>query len=161
MYRPTTPRSSAGRSGCFDEAGLELPSVTITHHGEDRAACRGRAGQYQQRDGRVSIDICTLQGGLLVERLVLHELAHAWADHDLDRDHREQFRDRRGWIAWASDEAGWHDLGREQAAEIIAWGLSDRPIPNVLVGRSSCVDLELGYRALTGTPPLHGLRDRC
>lgn len=68
----------------------------------------------------------------------------------------------RGWTYWtAHDGVGWSELGSEQAAEIVAWGLSDRPIPSVLVHQASCAEFEVGYRALTGMAPLHGLTDRC
>ena len=39
--------------------------------------------------------------------------------------------------------------------------LSDRPIRPVFLEQSGCDDLDAGYRALTGQPPLHGLDERC
>ena len=43
----------------------------------------------------------------------------------------------------------------------MVWGLIDRPIRIVQIDDSSCDQLDDGFRALTGVPPLHGYRDLC
>jgi hypothetical protein len=61
-----------------------------------------------------------------------------------------------------SQEAAWHESGSEQAAEMMVWGLFDRPVRIVtIINEHSCNDLDAGYRAFTGQPPLHGYRDYC
>jgi hypothetical protein len=57
--------------------------------------------------------------------------------------------------------AQWHTYGAEQAAQIIVWGLIDRPIRIATIPDSSCVDLRTGYILLTGRRPLHGYKDLC
>ena len=146
----------------FDEAGLELPPLRITHHGDDREPCQGVGGFHRSRDGISVIDFCTTKVGMFAERLVLHELAHAWTDHQLTDARKSEFQDLRGWTHWvAHEDASWDELGCEQAAEIIAWGLSDRPIRSILIAQASCEDFEVGYRTLTGRPPPPGHPDRC
>jgi hypothetical protein len=58
-------------------------------------------------------------------------------------------------------EVPWHENGTEQAAEIMVWGLIDEPLGMARIYQTTCSDLEAGYRALTGTAPLNGLRDLC
>lgn len=146
----------------YDQAGLELPPLRIVHHGDDHQPCRGSTGFHHCRDGVSVIDLCTTTGGKLAERLVLHEIAHAWAAHGLTDRGMDEFQSLRGWTHWsAEDGVSWSDLGCEQAAEIIASGVSDRPIPTVLISETRCTDFEEGYRVLTGTTPPHGVPGRC
>ena len=67
----------------------------------------------------------------------------------------------RGLEQWRGDAADWHDLGAEHAAEIMVWGLMDRPVWPAYLPASSCADLQAGYETLTGRPPLHGYTDFC
>jgi len=146
----------------FDEAGLRLPPLEFVYHGDDRTACSGWAGVHRHVDGRSSVHICTSEPGPVTEALVLHETAHAWAAHDLPEDRKRDFRSLRGWTVWSDHgTVDWHENGSEQAAEIMVWGLMDRPIGIVTIHDSSCADLEAGFRALTGQGPLHGYRDHC
>lgn len=146
----------------YDQAGLELPHIRITHHGDERAACGGTAGMFHRSDGSSFIELCTTTAGKLGERLVIHELAHAWAAHQVDEETKLEFQALRGWTHWfAHDGTAWDELGCEQAAEILVWGLSDRPIGSMLIDQSSCADFDASYRALTGKAPLNGLPDRC
>lgn len=62
----------------------------------------------------------------------------------------------KGWR-----EGEWHERGAENAAEIIAWGLIDRPVKPVRIYDNDCDQLLGGYVILTGTDPLHGLTDVC
>jgi len=94
--------------------------------------------------------------------MILHEMAHAWADRALTDERKASFQELRGWEHWrAHDEVAWHENGTEQAAEIMVWGLVDRPIPMLRIHQASCEELEAGYRTLTGAAPLHGFRDHC
>lgn len=146
----------------FDEAGLRLPPTRFVHHGVDRTACSGRRGVHEYVNGRSTINICTDDPGKVTEALVLHETAHAWAAHDLSDERKADFQSLRGWTYWRNhQEADWHENGSEQAAEMILWGLIDRPVGIVTINDHRCEDLDAGYRALTGQPPLHGYRDHC
>lgn len=148
--------------GLFDEAELELPPVRFVYHGDDTTPCSGWGGVHRSADGRSTIDICRSDAGGATPWLFLHELAHAWAAHDLDDGRRADFQALRGWTHWSDhEELEWHERGTEQAAEIIAWGLIDRPVGVVTIHDNTCDDLDAGYRTLTGRPPLHGYRDHC
>ena len=81
--------------------------------------------------------------------MVLHELAHAWSTIGLPVERRHAFQVLRGWEHWSDyDLAEWRDNGTEQAAEIIAWGVSDKAAPTVQIGNDSCAELRTGYRDL-------------
>lgn len=146
----------------FDEAGLRLPAMRFVYHGDDRRPCSGWRGAHRHVDGRSTIDVCTSEAGNVAAALVLHETAHAWAAHDLSDDRKVDFQAVRGWEYWRDHEqAEWHENGSEQAAEIMVWGLIDRPVGIVTIKDHTCADLHAGYRALTGKPPLHGYEDHC
>lgn len=148
--------------GLFDEAGLALPPMSFDYHGDDTTPCSGWHGAHHSVDGGSIIDICTSDPGPVTAALVLHEIAHAWASIDLSEQRKDDFQALRGWTDWSNHaDVAWHDNGAEQAAEIMVWGLIDRPVGIVTISDHSCDDLDAGYRALTGQAPLHGFRDFC
>ena len=148
--------------GLFDEAGLALPPMSFDYHGDDTTACSGWRGAHRSADGRSIIDICTSDTGPVTAALVLHEVAHAWASVGLSEQRKDEFQALRGWTEWSNHaDVAWHDNGAEQAAEILVWGLIDRPVAIVTINDHSCDDLEAGYRVLTEQAPLHGFRDVC
>jgi len=145
----------------FTEAGLDLPPVTIRRH-PDTTACNGHEGLHHKDGGRSVIDICTQTSGALEERMILHELSHAWAFHYLTPEHKLAFKTVRGWDSWLDyAKAEWKDNGAEQAAEIMVWGLSDHPVQPIKISGTTCSELHDGYVALTGLEPLHGYTDLC
>ena len=146
----------------FDQAGLDLPPLRFVHHNGDLDVCGGRPGLHRRVDGVNVIEICTNDASAATEVLMLHETAHAWADHALTAERRDEFQQLRGWEHWRNHgETAWHDNGTEQAAEIMVWGLIDRPIGMIRIHQASCADLDAGYRTLTGQAPLHGFTDYC
>lgn len=148
--------------GLFDEAALDLPPIRFVYHGDDTSPCAGRLGVHRHVDGRSTVELCTSDPGSTTGFLVLHETAHAWAAHDLDDDRRAAFQALRGWTHWSNHDAvDWHENGSEQAAEIMVWGLIDRPVGIARIHDHSCEALDAGYRTLTGQPPLHGHRNHC
>lgn len=146
----------------FAEAGLELPPIQYRYHDGNMSYCNGRDG-LQQPDGAVNvIELCTTRLDFGTQVMILHETAHAWADHTLTEETRTQFQELRGWAYWRNyEKAPWHENGTEQAAEIMVWGLIDRPIWVVRIDQNSCADLLAGYLLLTGRQPLHGFTDYC
>ena len=58
---------------------------------------------------------------------MLHELAHAWAQITLTEADEEAFLELRGLDSWDGPGQSWKELGREHAAEVIAWALLDEP----------------------------------
>jgi hypothetical protein len=142
--------------GRFEAAGMELPALRVVYHGDDADPCAGYLGVHRQVDDVHRIELCTSLRGRVMEVLVLHEMAHAWIEREVGDDAREQFRQLRGWTHWRDHAAvAWHENGSEQAAEILAWGLLDRPMQVVRIHEASCEDLVVGYRTLTGVEPLN------
>lgn len=144
----------------FDQAGLDLPPIDFVRH-STREPCQGRAGIASYDQGRGQIGLCTPHARGVEEFLFLHELAHTWDRHSLAQDRREAFLDLRGLAAWRSPDLPWEELGTEQAAEIIVWGLIDRPVRIVRIPQAGCSELRSGYMILTGRAPLHGYADQC
>ncbi len=148
--------------GLFAEAGLDLPPLRYVYHGDERSACRGRRGLHHTIQGVSVVEICTAEATFPAQAMILHETAHAWADLSLSDERKEAFQALRGWQYWRNYAATeWYQNGTEQAAEIMVWGLIDRPIRLATIDYDDCDDLAAGYRVLTGAQPLHGLRDRC
>jgi hypothetical protein len=82
-----------------------------------------------------------------------------WSTIGLPVERRHDFQVMGGWEHWSDhDLAEWADNGTEQAAEIIASGVSDKAAPTVQIGNDSCAELRAGSLRLTGTQqPPHGL----
>jgi hypothetical protein len=148
--------------GLFDQAGLELPPVRFVHHGGDMDPCLGREGLHHSVDGVNVVEICATEASWPTQVMILHETSHAWTDGQLTPQRKAAFQELRGWEHWRDYEAaGWHNNGTEQAAEIMVWGLIDRPIRIARINQAGCDDLEAGYLTLTGQAPLNGFRDLC
>jgi hypothetical protein len=147
--------------GRFADAGLELPPLKFVHY-PTREPCRGARGLYTGDRTPATIRICTREAGPFAESLFLHEIAHVWDGYTLTDRRRAAFlqlRHLEEW--WDNGSAQWHTYGAEHAAQIIAWGLIDRPIHIATIPDSSCLDLRTGYVLLTGRPPLHHYADPC
>ena len=147
--------------GYFAEAGLPLPPVTFRHH-LDPAGCNGSDGLHRSVGSRSVIELCNAGPGSGTDRVILHELAHAWSFHSLTDERKAAFKELRGWKYWLDyDNADWADNGAEQAAEIIVWALSDHPVQVIKVDHNTCTELLAGYITLTGLTPLHGYTKLC
>jgi hypothetical protein len=145
----------------YADAGLELPPLEFVRY-PTREPCRGARGLYTGDRSPATIRICTPEAGPFAESLFLHEIAHAWDGHTLTDRRRAAFLQLRNLEQWWDDSsAPWHTYGAEQTAQILVWGLIDRPIRIATIPDSSCVDLRAGYVRLTGRPPLHGYTDLC
>lgn len=145
----------------FAQVGPALPEVEYVFHADTRP-CNWHRGLYHPDTG--VLEICTMNREVLV-----HELAHAWADANLTAADQAALVARRGLPTWDSHEFAWELRGTEHVAEIIAWGLA---LESKLV---SWIDYEHGgehtfrlltipdsqpdqliaeYRLLTGTEPI-------
>ncbi len=146
----------------FDEAALDLPPIRYVFHGDSPEPCADRPGLRRSVGDVNVIEICTSEMSNATQGLILHETAHAWIDRNLSPGRKAAFQELRGWTYWRNyDAAAWHENGTEQAAEIMVWGLIDRPLAMVRINQNSCDELDAGYRVLTGQAPLHGYRDAC
>jgi len=134
----------------YAAAGLELPELTIRFH-DGPAGCGGYNGYYTQDTG--TVDICNRGGGTTDPGLtVLHELAHAWTFEHLTGSEAATWSQGRGLDTWTGADAWWQQ-GQEQAAEILAWGLADRPFISQFLQSETCTDLATAYTALAGAAP--------
>ena len=134
----------------YRAAGLLLPAVRVAFH-TDSDGCRGNVG-YQVNG---LIDLCVrlaMESG--PERIVLHELAHAWCDEHLTDAARVRFMQSRRITSWNGSTADWRQRGYEQAAEIIAWGLGDGTLHPLIDGANDPDALAAGFRILTSVDPL-------
>lgn len=109
-------RIVASAEGRFVEAGLQPPTVSYRFY-DDLPDCGWRRGLYYPKIGLV--ELCTN-----LEKVVLHEMAHAWAEVNMTAADKAAFLARRGLSTWASKEYPWEERGAEQVAEIITWGLA-------------------------------------
>ena len=144
----------------FANAGLELPPLEVSFH-DTTEACNDYRGTAATDQLPIRIRICVSsddEPGL--RNILLHELAHAWdlGGSGIPERIRERFLLERGLSAWNDQSAEWPERGAEQAAEIVAWGLSDRParIPTRVAeaGSSDTATLLEAFRLLTGVEPL-------
>ncbi len=152
----------------YERAGLDLPDVTVTFH-DASVDCQGFGGLYipSTRDVR----ICQM-----VKTTIIHELAHAWIETTFDATDRQSFMAQRDLETWADLGYEWAELGAEQAAEVITWGLMDsniqiqwvetdddgQAIPEYRLFKipdSSPDELIAAYELLTGDAPTDRLDD--
>lgn len=143
----------------FEEAALPLPDIRVTFH-LDAEPCEGSQGGYTIENDEHRVLICVSETGrardLKVKRTLLHEFAHAWDHHALSDEVRSAFTDARGSGGWLAG-VPYQERAGEHAAEVITWGLMDRPM---LIGSlddpGSREMLHDEYVALTGLEPPHG-----
>ncbi len=131
-------------------AGLELPPTDLSFH-PDMSGCGGLIGYTEV--GRV--ELCArlaMEAG--PQRIVLHELAHAWIMANVDAAGQQRFNELRGLERWSDPSDAWKARGMEQAAEIVAWGLGDGTMSPMIDGSTEPADLALAFRELTGLAPL-------
>lgn len=141
--------------GRFAAAGLAAPRVDIVFHA-DRADCDGLAAYAASGpSGSGEIHLCTERQPwtLVSRRVLLHEMAHAWAATALEAATRFAFLTNRALPSWDDPNTPWELRGTEQAAEIIAWGLLDEEIRVVAIPDTDPQRLLAGYVLLTGARP--------
>ena len=105
----------------FASAGLELPPLTIHLHISMDERKGGRGLYARNGDGR-RVDICTRS-----ERIIIHELAHAWEQHQVDDDLRNRLLIEWDLEFWQNLDVPHHERGIEVAANIVEVGLMFNP----------------------------------
>lgn len=104
----------------YAEAGLELPVMNVYAH-VHRSECGGLFGYFSRSEnGDYAVHSCG------VEFTLLHELGHAWAEHNLDEQTRAKFLELADADEWKGDD--WLSSGSEHAANVLAWGLVETRI---------------------------------
>lgn len=139
----------------FGLAGLDQP-VPSRISFPPSTRCRQVPGEGWAVDTGEGLDLlmCRVDDLERLRFVMLHELGHVWSNQHLDEARRDAFADSRGLDGWRDPDGEWRDQGSEHAAEIIAWGLMDRPVPMTRLPDASCARLAAGFRMLTGRDPL-------
>lgn len=143
----------------FVIAGLELPAARVTVR-PGTEYCGGNSGRYVR--GKVpEVQLCvdTEPSTTISKLIVLHELAHLWAENRLDGSTRERFLEVRGVEVWIDDEIPPHEWGAEHAAEVVSWGLMDRQVRIIRIYNASPAALTEAFRVLAGIDPLVAVVD--
>ena len=148
----------------FELAGIKAPSapVVFASHG---SGCGDHLGRFLPDEGLVEICLTEDAPDLALRQLVLHELAHAWANEHLADSERDDFVVDRGLSNWNDHDVAWGLRGTEHAAETIAWGLLDVEVDlhHAIGGSRDRQSLHDTFVALTGVEPIndgeHGSAD--
>ena len=133
--------------------GLEFPNVPIRFHADSTTACDGEAGLYQVwADGRATVDVCypgdnVEIGDIMRDRVLWHEVAHAYIEPRTDEATKAAFLDELGLQAWSDTD--WDQRGGENAAEILVWGMSDGRY-HLTLEDIDCETKSAGFEILTG-----------
>lgn len=149
--------------GRFETQGLRLPKLKFVFR-DSLLPCDLHKGRYH-RDMQL-VEMCSMD-----EHTMLHELAHAWANHNLTREQMESFVTKHGLDSWNDPDRAWARRGTEHVAETIAWALSDEPrhvawVEHLEDGTQEIthkiltVDVEVevllaDFKSLTGTGPVY------
>jgi hypothetical protein len=144
----------------FPAARLTAPKVASVAFGVEahRAECSGDTHGLTLPIGSSSrIYLCLSVGATATpgaRGLILHELAHAWMFQNVDTSTQKQFVARMQLPTWDGTDVPWGQRGMEQAAELIAWGLSGEPLNSPDLADRSCTDLTDAFQLLTRVAPL-------
>ncbi len=130
----------------MDAAGLELPPMDVFVHADSDGCItpsgRQLTGYYTKIDGRPTVHSCGTRWTLV------HELAHAWDNYQLDDATRERLLEHQGLTDWLSED--WTAAGSEHVASIVAWAI-DGSHPTS-IGFYDRAHLAQAYEIATGSP---------
>jgi hypothetical protein len=160
----------------FDLAGMRLPvirSVTFTSYTDYCDDVTGRTIFLPDLDpvtgrppgGDWDVVLCFESGDAFIDDygtapspltrfVVLHELAHVWIDQNLDPAVAEYFMARFELPTWDDRAFDWNQRGVEWAADFIAWGLMDAPMPLFELDVPPIEWRVHAFQLLTGRQPL-------
>lgn len=134
----------------YERAGLALPPLTIVFAGRDQAACDGSPARTYF-DETPMVKMCWNDRFIL-----LHELAHVWVAQNVPPANHVAFMQMRDDVqAWAGIAVPWANRGAEHAANVIAWGLLEKPYPISRTYPNDKEGLLKAFEFLTGRTPLH------
>ena len=138
----------------FRIAGFELPPMSISVHDND-APCEGNSGLYRTNEpGEVHLCSTSPADSTPAKLIILHELAHAWAETQLSKDQKEAFLQLRALDTWVDRRVPPHEWGAEHAAEVVSWGLMDENVPIIRIYNAEPAELMVAFESLTGREPL-------
>lgn len=150
----------------FAAHGLPAPTVASIVFQPDDPFCERHGGRYT--DSTRVVLLCfdaetTILGSDEVlhrveERLLLHELAHAWTQQYTTAQQRAAFMALHGVHRWNDAADLWHRRGTEIAAETFVWVLWDRDEPPRSLASKDVDLLADGFEVLTGVRALSDRR---
>lgn len=88
---------------------------------------------------------------LRVRQLMLHEIGHAWLNDHVGEQTQQAFVDLMGLEGWRGESIRWSERGVEQAANVLAWGVTDERVD--ATGDTACAELTAAFELLTGERP--------
>ncbi len=150
----------------FTQAGLAAPTDVVPSFHDSIDACNGNLGLSTIEDGIQRVRICWSHENpgveiRLQEQALVHELAHAWADLNVDEPLRNAFVEFTGAASWNLAVDGWNDRGTERAADLITWALLDPAALFVDFEGASCHQWSAAYELITGESAPSTLTDAC
>lgn len=127
----------------FDRAGLLLPDLQVVFSESDDA-CHGHPGLFDRGSTPWRVSVCSE-----LEFVLTHELAHAWADANLDEARRTAYTEYRGLPAWRDLDLPWRERGTEDAAFVMQQVLMAKHVP---LDSPVWVERIDAFEQLTGRP---------
>lgn len=131
----------ANAARLFAEQGLQLPPVSVLFF-STLPPCNGNAGLFTADDSEIRV--CSEK-----PQVLLHELAHAWINANVDESGRQQYLHVQGLEAWNDPEIKWRRRGTEHAANTISRTLEQH---GGIEGSAFWTRRLMAYEVLTGQP---------
>ena len=164
-----TPQEAAvveGSHELFENAGLDLPTDLVASFHDSVEPCAGNLGLSTIENGTPRVRVCWSHDDEAVERrlqqqALVHEMAHAWADKNLDDATRDAFVEFTGSDSWNLRSSDWTERGTERAADLITWALLDPAVLFVDFDGMSCHGWAAAFELLTDLPAPNTLAGAC
>ena len=150
----------------FTQAGLTAPNHAVASFHDSLEACNGNLGLRTTEAGVTRVRVCWAHEDpaieiRLQEQALVHELAHAWAERNLDDARRDAFVEFTGSASWAGAADAWNDRGTERAADLITWALLDPAVLFVEFAAADCHTWAPAFQLLTDAPAPAPLAGAC
>jgi hypothetical protein len=143
----------------FTAKGLPMPTVASITFDPDDPFCESHLGRYTFSTRAVLYcfdEETTLRSDALLhrreQRVLLHELAHAWTQQHTTAEQRRAFMALHGVERWNDGADQWHERGIEIAAETFVWALWDHDDPPRSLASKNRELLAEGFELLVGAP---------
>jgi hypothetical protein len=141
----------------FADHGLAQPVVTTLAFDPHAEICEDYRGYFEAPTAAIVVcfDASTTVLGTDTalhpgeQRLLLHELAHAWTARNLGAERQQQFIDLMGATSWNSLDDRAHRRGIELAAETFVWALTDGEVVPRMIASREAAQLQAGFDVLT------------
>lgn len=106
-------RELAEAISLFERRGLDLPDFELRYY-DEKASCNGHLGVFRRSESPWQIRICTTE-----TKILIHELAHAWIEANVDERIRGEYAELREFTNWNDSSVEWADRAVEDAAFVM------------------------------------------